>query len=119
MTAIRTRKETQEQIKFLSEKTGLSMSQLIAEVFDAIFTISLTYSKLNIEYEYEISSSSVKILASGKNNLVSGQLKHTTEKESKVPAIVVEIKPKDKLDARYFDEKAQLIDHSRCNEVKK
>ena len=60
------------------------MSQLIAEVFDAIFTISLTYSKLNIEYEYEISSSSVKIYAVGQNSLIIGEMKHPdASKEAK------------------------------------
>lgn len=69
---IKVRADTADQIRFLSDKSGLSMTQVLAEIIEAVFTIAVTYSKLNLSYEYEISESRVTIQVEGKNNLQSG-----------------------------------------------
>jgi len=83
------RTESYDQIRFLAEKSGLSMTQLVADVFNALFTVGCTYSALNLSYEYVISQSKVTIQAEGKNNLEVNEVKAPTAKEeSKVSPIV-------------------------------
>lgn len=85
--SIKVKTEVYDQIRFLSDKSGLNKGKLLAELIDAIFTISCTFESLNLEYEFD--GDSVKILVSGKNNLICGELKHPdAEKESKVPMLI-------------------------------
>lgn len=92
---MRVRKETYQQIKFLAEKSGLSMTQLVAEVFEAIFQIGCTYSSLNLNYSFVISESKLTITVEGKNNLISGEMRASTaDKEAKISPITVLVKPK-------------------------
>ena len=88
---IKVRSETYDEIKFLSEKSGLSKTQLLAEVFDAIFQIGCTFSALNLSYDYCLTENRISITVEGKNNLVSGQFK---VKEVATKPIEVIIKPK-------------------------
>ena len=53
-------------------KSGLSMTETLSEIIGAVFQISCTFDKLNLEYEYDISNAQVLISAKGKNNLKSG-----------------------------------------------
>jgi hypothetical protein len=90
------RKETHDQIKFLAQKSGQSMTQLVADVFNALFTVGCTYSALNLSYEYVISESKVTIQAEGRNNLEVSEKKHpNAKKESRFSPILVENKPKE------------------------
>ena len=69
---IKVRMDTADQIRFLSAKSGLSMTETLSEIIGAVFQISCTFSNLNLEYEYDISKAQVLISAKGKNNLQSG-----------------------------------------------
>ena len=92
---MRVRKETEQQIKFLAERSGLTMTQLLADVFDALFTVGCTYKTLNLNYEFVISQSRLTITIEGKNLLISGEMKSpNAEEESKVSPITVLVKPK-------------------------
>jgi len=76
--------DTGDQIKFLSDKSGLSRTQLLAEVFDAIFNVACTFSALNFNYDFCITESKVTITCEGKNNLTSGSItvnESVTDKE--------------------------------------
>ena len=98
-TSIKLRTETYDQIRFLSDKSGLSKTQLVAEIFDAIFNVGCTYESLNFEYLFDISRTQVTVALSGKNNLAVSQEKmhpKTLAKESKIPPLNVIIKPKTK-----------------------
>jgi len=90
---IKVRTETYDEIKFLSEKSGLSKTQLLAEVFDAIFQIGCTFSALNLSYDYCLTENRISITVEGKNNLVSGQFK---VKEKATKPLVVMVKPQKK-----------------------
>lgn len=48
------------------------MTQVLAEIIDAVFTVGCTFSTLNLSYDFEISESRVTISVEGKNNLQSG-----------------------------------------------
>ena len=50
------------------------MTQILADIVDAVFQVSCTYSALNLNYDFEISSSKVTVTCEGKNNLQSGEL---------------------------------------------
>lgn len=69
---IKVRSDTADQIRFLSAKSGLSMTETLSEIIGSVFQISCTFSNLNLEYEYDISKAQVLISAKGKNNLTSG-----------------------------------------------
>ena len=65
-SSLKVRNETYDQIRFLTEKSGISKAQLIAEVFEAIFCVACTFGSLNFEYDYDLSNSKVSINVSGK-----------------------------------------------------
>jgi hypothetical protein len=69
---IKVRSVTADQIRFISEKSGLSMTQVLAEIIGNVFQICCTYSNLNLSYDFEITESKVTIQCEGKNNLQSG-----------------------------------------------
>lgn len=71
-TTVKVRLDTGDQIQFLHDKSGLSKTQLLAEIVGAIFQIACTFSSVNFEYEYNISNSQVTVSIQGKNNLQSG-----------------------------------------------
>lgn len=69
---IKVRADTADQIRFLADKSGLSMTQLLSEVVGAIFNVGCTFKSINFEYEYDITNSQVTVSVKGKNNLESG-----------------------------------------------
>lgn len=69
---IKVRIDTAQQIRFLSEKSGLSMTQLLSEVIGAIFNIGCVFKSINFEYEYDISNAQITITIKGKSNLEIG-----------------------------------------------
>jgi len=69
---IKVRSETADQIRFLSDKSGLSMTQLLAEIVGAVFQVACTFSALNLSYDYCITENRVTITCEGKSNLQSG-----------------------------------------------
>jgi len=71
------RPETYDQIRFISKISGQSMTQLLAEIFDGIFSLSCTYSSLNLSYDYCLTEQRLIIRVEGKNNLISGEQKIT------------------------------------------
>lgn len=80
---IKVRSDTADQIRFIAEKSGLSMTQLLSEVFDAIFQIGCTFTSLNLNYDFCITESRVTITCEGKSNLQSGSFDvpiNTTDK---------------------------------------
>jgi len=92
------RSETYDQIKFLSRNTGLTMTQLVAEIFEAIFQIGCTYKTLNLNYDFCITESKVTISVDGKSNLICGEQKMPKEildVENSVSPITVVVKPKE------------------------
>lgn len=94
---VKVRDETYDQIRFLSDKSGLSKTQLLSEVIGAVFQIACTYDSINYEYSYDISSSEVTVSIHGKNRLVVKEEKmpkEILEEEAKAPVLEVVIKPK-------------------------
>lgn len=69
---IKVRSETADQIRFLSDKSGLSMTQLLAELVEGVFNVACTFDSLNLEYETCITDSTLLVSVKGKNRLKSG-----------------------------------------------
>lgn len=69
---IKVRSETAQQIRFISAKSGLSMTQVLSEVFDSLFNVACTFDSLNFDYETCVTDSTLLITVSGKNKLRSG-----------------------------------------------
>ena len=86
---IKVRTDTAQQIRFLSEKSHLSMTQVLAEIIDAVFTVGCTFATLNLSYDFEISESKVTISVGGKNNLQSGSFEvPSTTSDKKVDKMI-------------------------------
>jgi hypothetical protein len=86
---IKVRTDTAQQIRFIAEKSGLSMTETLSEIIGAVFQVSCTFSNLNLEYEYDISNAQVLITAKGKNNLQSGSFEiPSTASDKKVDKMI-------------------------------
>ena len=94
-TSIKLRTETYDQIRFLSDKSGLSKTQLVAEIFDAIFNVGCTYESLNFEYLFDISRTQVTVALSGKNNLHVKEFKHPEASKEAKEKVILKFKCKD------------------------
>jgi len=70
--AIRVTDKVHEQVKFLADKSGKTLSATVTEIMEAVFNVACTFSDLNLEYETCISDSTVLISVKGKNKLKSG-----------------------------------------------
>ena len=88
-TPIKVRIDTGDQIRFISAKSGLSITETLSEIIGSVFQISCTFSNLNLEYEYDISKAQVLITAKGKNNLQSGSFEiPSTTSDKKVDKMI-------------------------------
>jgi hypothetical protein len=88
-TPIKVRIDTGDQIRFLSAKSGLSITETLSEIINSVFQISCTFDKLNLEYEYDISNAQVLISAKGKNKLKSGSFEvPSTTSDKKVDKMI-------------------------------
>jgi hypothetical protein len=96
-STIKVRSETGDQIRFLHYKSGLSTTQLLAEIIDSVFQIGCTFSSINFEYEYDITNSQVTISLKGKNNLKSGsfEIPSTTSNKKVDKMIAKRVKKND------------------------
>ena len=91
-TPIKVRMDTGDQIRFISAKSGLSITETLSEIIGAVFQVSCTFSNLNLEYEYDISKAQVLITAKGKNNLKSGSFIVPSSTSDKVVDRMIESK---------------------------
>src|SRR3990170_8075359 len=92
---IRVRSVTAEQIRFLSAKSGISMTQLLAELVEGVFNVACTFDTLNLEYETCVSDSTVLISVKGKNRLKSGSFITTdTNTDRAIAKHLKKVKPK-------------------------
>lgn len=94
-STVKVRIETGQEIKFLSDKSGLSQTQLLAEVFDALFNIAVTFKSINFEYEYDVTNAQVTISIHGKRNLEIGSFNvpSSTDSETVDKMIKKKVKP--------------------------
>jgi hypothetical protein len=83
---VQLRKETFEKIKFLAKKSNKSQSGLVTELIDAVFTIANTFDNINLDYEYNITNSTLLVTVSGRNKLITGSFEipvNATDKEER------------------------------------
>jgi hypothetical protein len=88
---IKVRIVTGEQIDFISDKLGYSKAEFLAQVFDNLFNVSMDLTKgCNVTFDYDvIERNALKIIFSGKSNMVVGEVKSPdAQEESKFPEIV-------------------------------
>lgn len=71
------RESTLDMLRFLSEVTDRSMCSLLDELVEYIFNIACTFESAN--FEYEVDGDSVKVVLTGRNNLVCGEQKMPKE----------------------------------------
>lgn len=93
-----------EMVRFLAKVTDRSIASILEEMIEQIFNISMTYEKCNLEYS--IDGNKVSIEITGRNNMITGEVKSPdAEAESKVAPLLrvklkdskgqfVEVKPK-------------------------
>jgi len=102
--SIKVKTEVYDQIRFLSDKSGLNKGQLLSEIIGAIFDICVTFEDLNLTYEFD--TDKVTIVVSGKNNLICGCQKMPKEvlaEEAKAGQLVKDIseyRPKSKVNEK-------------------
>lgn len=97
--AIRVTEQVHQQAKFLADKSGKSISKTVSELIEAVFNVAVTFSSLNLSYDYCITESRVTITCEGSNNLVVREEKMpkaVLDEEAKAPVLEVIVKPKPK-----------------------
>jgi hypothetical protein len=103
---IKVRTVTGDQINFISDKSGYSKAELMAQIFDNLFNVACNLTEgLNITFDYDVPEpNAVKIIFDGKSNMFSG--------ESKMPDSVLkeEAKAKPLLRVKTKDSKGKFVE---------
>jgi hypothetical protein len=101
--AIRVTQETHQEAKFIADKSGKSISATVSELLDAVFNIAVTYEDINLTYEYD--GDSVKVIVSGRNNMICGEQKMPAEvlKEESKAKPLLRVKTKDSKEYKEVD----------------
>lgn len=64
--------KTKQRVAYLRKITGLTQSQLVSDLVNAVFTIGATYRKgANLTYDFCITDSEVTIRVNGSNRLIA------------------------------------------------
>jgi hypothetical protein len=96
---IKVRPVTGDQINFLSDKSGYSKAELMAQIFDNLFNIACNLTEgFNVAFDYDVSEpNAVKIVFDGKSNMIIGEQKmpNSVLEEEKKAGIVTKAKFKD------------------------
>jgi hypothetical protein len=95
---IKVRRNTYDIIRFLSDKSGYSKAELMAQIFDNLFNVSCNFTEgLNVSFDYDCEPNAVKIIFDGKSNMISGEQKMPKEvlKEESKAKPLLRVKTKD------------------------
>jgi hypothetical protein len=82
---------THEQARFLSKMQNKSIAAILEELIDRVFQIACTYDKqgLNIDFETCVTDSTLLISVTGRNRLLSGEIKLPPSEEDKIVKTVI------------------------------
>ncbi len=107
--SLRIHPETHDKAKFLAKKSGKSIANTVEEIIDAVFTVSCTFSQLNLDYDFCITDSKVTITCSGRNNLKSGDF----EVQSKISEKDVDLLVKTDLELKNLSKRCLRNDRKK------
>lgn len=73
---IKVRQVTYEQIRFMTDKSGYSKAELMAQFFDNFFNVCCNLTEgFNITFDYDCEPNAIKIIFDGKSNMIVSEQK--------------------------------------------